>query len=70
MLPRPRGDVEVLETMQLAERKGETLALVGGEELIDIDGMNRLITVVVATTVAQGLPASREAGQEEVSHGA
>jgi len=56
--------------MQMAERKGETLALVGGEELIDIDGVNRLITVVVATTVAQWLPASRQAGQEEVSHGA
>jgi hypothetical protein len=65
---RDGSDVEMLNTMQVGERKGKPLPLLGRDHFIDVDGMNGLITRFIATTVAKGLPASSEAGQEDVSH--
>jgi hypothetical protein len=55
---RDGGDMEMLDAMQVGQRKGKPLALFGRDKLIDIDRMNRLIALVIATTVAKGLPAS------------
>jgi len=53
-----RGDMKVLDAVQVGQRKGKPLSLFGRDELIDIDGMNRLLALAIATTVAKGLPAS------------
>jgi hypothetical protein len=66
---RYSGDVELLEAMQVGERKGKALPFVGVDQLIDVDGMNRLVARLIATTVAQGFPASGQAGEKEVCHG-
>ena len=67
----PTGDglhVEVLDPMEIGQCKGKSFSLFGRDKVIDVDSMNRLITRVIATTVAQWFPASREAGQEDISH--
>ena len=60
--------MQVGDPMQVGQRKGKAFPLVRRDKLIDIDRMNRLLTLVIATTVAKGLPASGETGQEDVSH--
>ena len=55
-------DMQVLDAMQVGQRKGKTFALFRSDKLIDIDRMNRLLTLLIATTVAKGLPASGETG--------
>lgn len=60
--------VEMLDPVEVGQCKSESLSFFGRDEIIDVDGMNRLITRLIATTVAQWFPASREAGQKEVSH--
>ena len=62
------GDMKVLDPMQIGQRKGKPFPLFGCDKFIDVDGMNRLITGLIATTVAQRFPASGEAGEEDVSH--
>ena len=63
-----RSDMEVLDAMQVGQRKGKTLSFFGRNKLIHIDRMNRLLTLVIATTVAKGLPASGKTGEKDVSH--
>jgi hypothetical protein len=62
--------MEVLDAMQVGQRKSKTFSFFRGDKLIDVDRMNRLITrvIVIATTVAKGLPASGEAGEKDISH--
>jgi hypothetical protein len=60
--------VEVLDAVQVGQRKGKAFPLFGRDEFIDIDRMNRLIARSVATTVAKRLPASGETGQKDISH--
>ena len=67
----PPGDglhMEVLDPMKVGQRKGKPFSLFGCDKFIDIDGMNGLITRLIATTVAKRLPASGETGQKDVSH--
>jgi hypothetical protein len=63
-----RSDMEVLDAMQVSQRKGKTLSFFGRDKLIDIDRMNRLLTLVIATTVAKGLPTSGKTGEKNISH--
>lgn len=56
---RHRSDVQPLDAVEVFEGEREALAFVGGEELIDVYRVNRLIALVVATTVAERVPASR-----------
>jgi hypothetical protein len=65
---RDGAHMEVLDPMEVAQRKGKPFSLFGCDKVIDVDGMNRFITGVIATTVAQWFPASGEAGQKDVSH--
>jgi hypothetical protein len=60
--------MQVLDAMQVSQREGKTLALFGRDQDIDIDSVNRLIAVAIATTVAKGLPASSETRQKNVGH--
>jgi hypothetical protein len=60
--------MQMLDPMQAGQGKGKPFSLLGRNELIHIDRMNRLLTLIIATTVAKGLPASGETGQEDVSH--
>jgi hypothetical protein len=62
------GDMQMLDAMQVGQCKSKPFSLLGGDELIDIDRMNRLLTFVIATTVAKGLPASGKTGEKDVSH--
>ena len=62
------GNMQVLDTMQVGQRKGKTLSFFGRDKLIDIDRMNRLLTLVIATTVAKGLPTSSKTGEKNISH--
>jgi hypothetical protein len=65
---RDGGDMEVLDAMQVSQRKGKAFSLFGCNELIDVDRVNRLLPFPVATTVAKGLPTSGETGKKDVSH--
>jgi hypothetical protein len=58
----------VLDAMQVGQRKGKTFSLFGRDKLIDVDRMNRLLTLVIATTVAKGLPTSGETREKDISH--
>jgi hypothetical protein len=63
-----RSDMEVLDAMQVGQRKGKAFSFFGRDKLIDIDRMNRLLTLVIATTVAKGLPASGKTSEKNISH--
>jgi hypothetical protein len=63
-----RGDMQVLDAMQVGQRKGKTFSLFGRNKLIDVDRMNRLLTLVIATTVAKRLPTSGETREKNISH--
>lgn len=63
-----RGDMKGLDTMQVGQSKGKSLSFFGCDALIDLNRVNWLLTFLVATTVAKGLPASGETGKEDVSH--
>jgi hypothetical protein len=54
--------MEVLDPMQVGQRKGKPFSLFRRDKIIDVNRMNRLITGLIATTVAQRFPASGEAG--------
>jgi hypothetical protein len=54
--------------MQVGQRKGIPFSLIRRNKLIDVNRMNRLITGLIATTVAQRFIASGEAGQKDISH--
>ena len=60
--------MEVLDPMEVAQRKGKAFSLFRRDKVIDINRMNRLITGLIATTVAQWFIASGEAGQKNVGH--
>jgi hypothetical protein len=62
------GDMQMLDAMQVGQRKGKAFSLFGCNELIDVDRVNRLLTFIIATTVAKGLPASGKTGEKDVSH--
>jgi hypothetical protein len=63
-----RGDMKVLDTMQVGQCKGKSFSFFGCDERIDLNHVNWLLTFPVATTVAKGLPASGETSKENVSH--
>jgi hypothetical protein len=63
-----RSDMEMLDAMQVGQRKGKTLSFFGRDKLIDIDRVNRLLTLLIATTVAKGLPTSGKTGEKNISH--
>ena len=60
--------MQKLDPMQVGQCKGKPISLLGRNKLIDIDRMNRLLTRVIATTVAKGLPASGKTGEKDVGH--
>lgn len=60
--------MEMLDPMEVSQRKGKPFSLFRCDELIDINRVNGLITAWIATTVAQGFVASSEAGQKDISH--
>jgi hypothetical protein len=60
--------MEVLNPVEVGQCKGQAFALFRRDKVIDIDRMNRLITGLIATTVAQWFVASGEAGQKDVGH--
>jgi len=60
--------MEVLDAMQIPQRKGEPFPLFRCNKLIYINGMNRLIARLIATTVAKRVPTSGDTGQKDVSH--
>jgi hypothetical protein len=62
------GNMQVLDTMQVGQHKGKAFSFFGRDKLVDIDRMNRLLTLVIATTVAKGLPASGQTGEKYISH--
>ena len=68
-LPRVHGvstrnglHMQVGDPMEVGQRKGKAFSLFRRDKVIDIYRMNRLITMLIATTVAQGFIASGEAG--------
>ena len=60
--------MEVLDSKQVGQRKGKPFLLVRRDKIIDVNRLNRLLTSVIATTVAQRFIASGEAGQKDLSH--
>jgi hypothetical protein len=60
--------MQVPDTMQVVQRKGKPFSLFWGNQFIDVDGVNRLITLAIATTVAKKLPASGETSEKDLSH--
>jgi hypothetical protein len=60
--------MQVVDPMEVRQRKGKAFSLFRRDKLIDINHMNRLITGLIATTVAQRFPASGEAGQKDIGH--
>jgi hypothetical protein len=60
--------MEMLDAMQVGQRKGKPLSLFGRDQLIDIDRMNRLIALAIATTVAKRFPASSYTGEKNIRH--
>ena len=64
-----RGDIQLLDAMQIGQRKGKTFSLFGRDKLIHVDRVNRLLALVIATTVAKRLPASGETREKDISHG-
>jgi hypothetical protein len=65
---RDGAHMQVLDPMEVRQRKGKPFSLFRRDKVIDVNRMNRLITGLIATTVAQRFPASGEAGQKDVSH--
>ena len=49
---RHGSHMQVLDAMQVGQGKGKTFSLFGGNEFIDVDGVNRLLARLIATTVA------------------
>ncbi len=62
------GNMKMLDTMQVSQRKGKSLSFFGCAERIDLNHVTWLLTFPLATTVAKGLPASGETGKKDVSH--
>jgi hypothetical protein len=65
---RDGAHMQVLYPMEIGQRKGKSFPLCRRDKLIDVDRMNRLLTALIATTVAQRFVASGEAGEKDVSH--
>jgi hypothetical protein len=60
--------MEVRDPMEVGQRKGKAFAVCRRDKFIHVNGMNRLLTGFIATTVAQRFVASREAGQKHIGH--
>ena len=60
--------MQLLNAMQVCEGKRKALPFLGTDELIDVNRMNRLIALVIATTVAKGLPASGDTCEKHIRH--
>ena len=60
--------MQLLDTIQVGQRKGKPFSVFGCDEDIDVDGVNGLIALLIATTVAKRLPASGQAGEKNISH--
>ena len=60
--------MQLLNAMQVCEGKRKALPFLGTDELIDVNRMNRLIALLIATTVAKGLPASGDTREKHISH--
>ena len=60
--------MQLLDAMQVGQGKGKPFSVCGCDEVIDVDGVNRLIALLIATTVAKRLPASGQAGEKNISH--
>lgn len=60
--------MQMLDPMQVGQCKGKPFSLLRRNKLIHIDRMNRLFTLVIATTVAKWFPASGKTGEKDVSH--
>jgi hypothetical protein len=60
--------MQVGDPMEVGQRKGKAFSLCRRDKLIDINRMNRLIAILIATTVAQWFIASGEAGQKDIGH--
>jgi hypothetical protein len=60
--------MQMLDAMQVGQGKGKPFSLCGCDEHIDVDRMNGLIALLIATTVAKRLPASGQTGEKDVSH--
>jgi hypothetical protein len=58
----------MVDPMEVRQRKGKAFSLFRRDKLIDINHMNRLIAMLIATTVAQWFIASGEAGQKDIGH--
>jgi hypothetical protein len=52
--PGSGGDMQALDAMQVGQCKGKAFSLFERDKRIDIDRMNRLRTLVIATVVAKG----------------
>jgi hypothetical protein len=60
--------MEMLDPMEVGQCKGKAFSLFRRDKVIDVNRMNRLITRLIATTVAQWFVASSEASQKDVCH--
>ena len=60
--------MQTLDSMQVGQRKSKPFSVFGFDEDIDIDGMNGLITLLSATTVAKRLLASSSTGEKKIRH--
>jgi hypothetical protein len=60
--------MEVLDAVYILEGKSKPLPVLGTDQLIDVERMNRLIAFPIATTVAKGLPASGKTCEEQIGH--
>lgn len=60
--------MELLDAMQVRQRKGKPLPFLGADGLIDVNRMNRLIALLIATTVAKRLPASGQTCEKHIGH--
>jgi hypothetical protein len=60
--------MQALDAMQVGQCKGKAFSLFGRDKRIDIDRMNRLRALVIATTVAMGVPASGKTGEKDIGH--
>jgi hypothetical protein len=62
------SDMQVLDAVQVGQRERKAFSLFRRNKLIDIDRMNRLLALIIATTVAKGLPASGKTGEKNIGH--
>ncbi len=66
LAPGHRRHGALLEAVRVGERDRQALPCRGTHELVDINRMDGLIARVMATPVAQELPASGATGEEDI----